>query len=195
MNAIKKIALGLSCTAALSLATLSTQAADYVIDTKGAHASVNFAIQHLGYSWLTGRFNTFSGDFSYDAAKPEASKIKVTIDMASIDSNHAERDKHIRSSDFLNTDKNKEAVFESTGVANVKDEGFDLNGNLTMNGTTKPITIAVTKVGEGKDPWGGYRVGFSGAITIKPSEWGYTYNLGPASETVKLWLNVEGIRK
>ncbi|AFV00134.1 YceI family protein [Simiduia agarivorans] len=196
MNAVKKIALGLSCTAALALATLPAQAADYVIDTKGAHASVNFAIQHLGYSWLTGRFNTFSGDFSYDAAKPEASKINVTIDMASIDSNHAERDKHIRSSDFLNTDKNKQAVFESTGITNVtKDGGFDLNGNLTMNGATKPITIAVTKVGEGKDPWGGYRVGFSGEITIKPSEWGYTYNLGPASETVKLWLNVEGIRK
>lgn len=195
MNALKKIAFGLSCSAALSLATLPAQAADYVIDTKGAHASVNFAIQHLGYSWLTGRFNSFAGDFSYDAAKPEASKIKVTIDMASIDSNHAERDKHIRSSDFLNTDKNKEAVFESTSVTNVKEGGFDLNGNLTMNGTTKPITIAVTKVGEGKDPWGGYRAGFSGEITIKPSEWGYTYNLGPASETVKLWLNVEGIRK
>ena len=195
MNVIKHLALGLSASAAIALTSLPTHAADYVIDTQGAHANVNFAIQHLGYSWLTGRFNTFSGDFSYDAAKPEASKIKVIIDLASIDSNHAERDKHVRSSDFLNTDKNKEAVFESTGVANVKDEGFDLNGNLTMNGTTKPITIAVTKVGEGTDPWGGYRVGFSGQITIKPSEGGYTYNLGPASETVKLWLNVEGIRK
>lgn len=191
----KLLCRGLLAAAGLWLAATSAQAADYVIDTKGAHASVNFAIQHLGYSWLTGRFNEFSGEFSYDAAKPEASKINVEINVASVDSNHAERDKHIRSKDFLNTDKHPTATFVSTGVKNASADKFDLEGNLTFNGVTKPITIAVSKVGEGKDPWGGYRAGFSGEITLKPSEFGLTYNLGPASETVKLWLNVEGIKK
>ena len=195
MKPSKKLGLGLMAAASIWLAASSAQAADYVIDTKGAHASVNFAIQHLGYSWLTGRFNEFSGEFSYDAAKLEASKINVEINMASVDSNHAERDKHIRSEDFLNTSKHGKTTFVSTGIKNASADKFDVEGNLTFNGVTKAITIAVTKVGEGKDPWGGYRAGFSGEITIKPSEFGLTYNLGPASETVRLWLNVEGIRK
>ena len=76
-------------------------AADYVIDNKGAHASVNFKVSHLGYSFIKGRFNTFEGDFSYDPANISASKVEVTIDTTSLDSNHAERDKHIRSSDLL----------------------------------------------------------------------------------------------
>src|SRR3546814_506773 len=77
-------------------------AADYAIDTKGQHAFVNFKISHLGYSWLWGTFKEFDGGFSFDAEQPEASKVKVTLQTASIDSNHAERDKHLRSDDFLN---------------------------------------------------------------------------------------------
>lgn len=180
---------------ALGLTAVSAQAAEYVIDTKGAHASVNFTIQHLGYSWLTGRFNDFSGEFSYDPAKPEASKINVLINVASVDSNHAERDKHLRSKDFLNTEVNPTATFVSTAVKNVAADKFDVEGNLTLNGVSKPITIEATKVGEGKDPWGGYRAGFSGVVVLKLSDFGITYNLGPASETVKLWLNVEGVKK
>lgn len=89
---MKKLTLALA--AALSLST--AHAADYVIDSKGAHASINFKIQHLGYSWLTGRFNDFEGTFSYDDSMPSKAKIMVTIDTDSIDSNHAERDKHLK---------------------------------------------------------------------------------------------------
>jgi len=77
-------------------------AADYAIDTKGQHAFVNFKISHLGYSWLWGTFKEFDGSFSFDAEQPEASRVNVTLQTASIDSNHAERDKHLRSDDFLN---------------------------------------------------------------------------------------------
>ncbi|MBB3169547.1 YceI family protein [Simiduia aestuariiviva] len=181
--------------ASLWLAATGAHAADYVIDSKGAHASVNFAIQHLGYSWLTGRFNTFEGSFSYDAEKPAESQVNVTIDTQSVDSNHAERDKHLRSKDFLNADKHPKATFVSTKVSNVKDGGFELAGNLTLNGVTKPVTINVTKVGEGKDPWGGYRAGFSGETKLNLKDFNINYNLGPASESVKLWLNVEGVRQ
>lgn len=169
-------------------------AADYVIDTKGAHASIEFRISHLGTSWLTGRFNTFEGEFSYDAENPAASKINVDIDVTSFDSNHAERDKHIRGDEYLYVDKYPKANFKSTSFT-PNAEGGVMKGMLTLYGTTKEIEIDVKKVGEGKDPWGGYRAGFSGTTEIKPADFGMTFNLGPASKVVYLDLNVEGIRK
>ena len=105
-------AAALAC-AAMALAAPAS-AADYVIDTKGGHASINFKIPHLGFSWLTGRFDTFSGTFTYDDKKPEASKVSVEIDTTSLNSNHAERDKHLRSADFLDAAKFPKATFVST---------------------------------------------------------------------------------
>jgi len=154
---MKKYLLAASLAA---LMTIPAQAADYVIDTKGAHAFVQFKISHLGYSWLYGRFNTFSGDFSYDAEKLTEAKIQLTIDTSSVDSNHAERDKHLRSADFLNVSKHPQASFVSTKIVAKTANMFDLHGNLTLNGVTKPVVIAAEKLGEGKDPWGGYRAGF-----------------------------------
>ena len=177
------------------LAAPALQAAEYEIDTQGAHAFVQFKISHLGYSWLYGRFNTFKGNFSYDAAKLADSKIQLEIDTKSIDSNHAERDKHLRSPDFLNVDKHGKASFVSSKVVPKEGANFDLIGNFTLNGVTKEITIAATKTGEGKDPWGGYRAGFEGKTSINLSDYGIKNILGPASETVHLDLVVEGVRK
>lgn len=188
------LALAVSSIGVMSLPALAD---NYVIDTKGAHASINFSIKHLGYSVLTGRFDKFDGEFSYDPAKPEASTINVTIDTSSINSNHAERDKHLRSADFLNVDKFPKATFVSKSIkvdADDKDE-FDIIGDLTLNGVTKSVTIEVEKVGEGKDPWGGYRAGFSGDTEIKLKDFNIKMDLGPASQTVKLELEVEGVKK
>jgi polyisoprenoid-binding protein YceI len=180
----------------VSLMGLPAQADNYTIDTKGAHASINFSIKHLGYSVLTGRFDTFSGDFTYDPAKPEASAINVTIDTSSVNSNHAERDKHLRSKDFLNVEKFPQSTFVSKKVVVGKDKNsFDLVGDFTLNGITKSITIATKKVGEGKDPWGGYRAGFEGTTELTLKDFNIVFPLGPASETVKLSLNVEGLKK
>ena len=180
----------------LGVVSLPSLADNYTIDTKGAHASINFAIKHLGYSVLTGRFDTFSGDFSYDTAKVEASTINVTIDTNSVNSNHAERDKHLRSKDFLNVEKFPKATFVSKKVVAGKDkDSFDLVGDFTLNGVTKSITIAAKKVGEGKDPWGGYRAGFEGTTELALKDYNIVFPLGPASETVKLSLNVEGVKK
>ncbi|MDP5191968.1 YceI family protein [Rheinheimera baltica] len=189
---MKKLFLAASLAA---LMTLPAQAADYVIDTQGAHAFVQFKISHLGYSWLYGRFNTFSGDFSYDAAKLAESKIQLTIDTSSVDSNHAERDKHLRSADFLNVGKHPKATFVSTKVVEKDNNNFDLYGNLTLNGVTKEVVIAAEKTGEGKDPWGGYRAGFSGTTTLTLKDFAISMDLGPASATVQMELSVEGIRK
>ncbi|HTF97622.1 MAG TPA: YceI family protein [Cellvibrio sp.] len=193
---LKKSLLALAVSS-IGVVSIPAMADTYVIDTKGAHASINFAIKHLGYSVLTGRFDKFEGEFTYDPAKPEASTINVTIDTTSVNSNHAERDKHLRGDDFLNVAKFPKATFVSKSVkvdGDDKDE-FDLIGDLTLNGVTKSVTIEVEKVGEGKDPWGGYRTGFSGETEIKLKDFNIKMDLGPASQTVKLELEVEGIKK
>lgn len=193
---LKKSLLTLAVSS-IGLLSLPSLADTYSIDTKGAHASINFAIKHLGYSVLTGRFDKFDGEFSYDPAKPEASSVSVTIDTTSVNSNHAERDKHLRSDDFLNVEKFPSATFVSKSIVLDGDdkEEFDIVGDLTLNGVTKSITIEVEKIGEGKDPWGGYRAGFSGETEIKLKDFNIKMDLGPASQTVKLELEVEGIKK
>ena len=170
-------------------------AADYAIDKEGQHAFVNFKISHLGYSWLWGTFNDFDGDFSFDAAKPEESKVNVTLKTASVDTNHAERDKHLRSDDFLNVAKHPTATFESTSVKSTGEGTADITGNLTLNGVTKPVVIASTFIGEGQDPWGGYRAGFSGSTKLKLKDFDIQKDLGPASQEVELIISVEGVRQ
>ena len=167
----------------------------YAIDTKGAHAFILFRIQHLGYSWLSGRFNTFSGSFDYDEKNPEKASVQVEIETASIDSNHAERDKHLRGEDFLHVDKYPKARFESTAFEEKGDGTAVLRGNLTLHGVTKPVTIEVEHIGHGPDPWDGYRRGFEGTTRIALADYGITYNLGPKSREVELTLSVEGIRQ
>ncbi|KFX70587.1 hypothetical protein TMS3_0101205 [Pseudomonas taeanensis MS-3] len=173
----------------------SAMAADYAIDTEGQHAFVNFKISHLGYSWLYGSFKDFDGSFSFDEKNPEASKVNVTLNTKSVDTNHAERDKHIRSGDFLNVDKHPTATFASTAVKSTGEGTADISGNLTLNGVTKPVVIAATFIGQGDDPWGGYRAGFSGSTTLKLKDFDIQKDLGPASQEVELIISVEGVRQ
>ncbi|MEN8179388.1 MAG: YceI family protein [Pseudomonadota bacterium] len=186
---------GLLAASLLSLSSLSLQAEDYMIDTKGAHAFIQFKIAHLGYSWLLGRFNNFSGEFSYDEKNPAAAKVNVDIDVTSIDSNHAERDKHLRGEDFLDVKNHPKASFMSTGYKDLGDGKGELKGDLTLHGVTKPLTIAVSHVGHGDDPWGGYRRGFQGQTNLTLADFGINYNLGSASKEVELYLSIEGVRK
>lgn len=165
----------------------------YQVDSQGMHASINFKIQHLGYSWIVGRFDSFKGEFTYDNADVKNSKVSIQIDTQSINTNHAERDKHLRSKDFLNVGKFPEARFVSTNITE-QDGTLLVTGELTLNGTTKAINIESTKVGEGKDPWGGYRAGFSGTTQIKMADYGITYDLGSASANVIFELHLEGIQ-
>jgi polyisoprenoid-binding protein YceI len=180
----------------LSLAlSASVSASDYKIDIPGMHAAVQFKISHLGTSWLMGRFDKFDGSFSYDANNPNDSKISMVVDTKSVNTNHAERDVHLRAENLLDTDKYPQATFSS--------ESFDLNsegngtvtGKFTLHGVEKTVTMAITKVGEGKDPWGGYRVGFEGTMNIKLADYGITRNLGKASETLELYVAIEGKRQ
>ncbi len=190
---LKKSLLALS-TAAMLLSAGNAVAADYKIDTQGQHAFVQFRIQHLGYSWLYGTFRDFDGSFTFDEADPSKDKVNVTIDTGSVDTNHAERDKHLRSADFLNASKFPKATFVSTGVKKDGDE-LDITGDLTLNGVTKPVTLEAKKLGEGKDPWGGYRAGFEAETTLTLKDFNIKSDLGPASQQVQLMISVEGIRQ
>ncbi len=183
---------------ALSLSAVGlsvpAMAADYVIDTKGAHAFINFKVSHLGYSWVHGNFADFSGSFSYDENNPSAAKVDVTIKTASVDSHHAERDKHLRSGDFLAVKEFPEARFVSTNIESIDDKNAKITGNFTLKGISKELVIDAVKIGEGDDPWGGYRAGFTGTTELKLADFNMM-NLGPASTTVYLTLEVEGIRQ
>ena len=185
----------LSVAAALFAAPAPLAAADFDIDSKGAHASINFRIKHLGFSWLAGRFDTFTGGFSFDDKSPDKSSVKVEIDTASVNSNHAERDKHLRSPDFLDVAKFPKATFMSKSVTPKAGGKATIVGDLTLHGVTKEVAIEAETIGGGADPWGGVRQGFSGVTTLKLADFAISQDLGPASKDVELTLNVEGIRK
>ncbi|MEB0076798.1 YceI family protein [Pseudomonas sp. CCI3.2] len=187
---------------ALGTALLSAgqaMAADYKVDKEGQHAFINFKISHLGYSFIYGTFKDWDGTFSFDAAKPEDSKISISLKTASVFTNQAERDKHISSADFLDVAKYPEAKFVSTSVKTTGKDAdgkvtADVTGDLTLHGVTKSVVVKATFLGEGKDPWGGYRAGFAGTTTINRSDFGKMMNLGPASESMELIISFEGIQ-
>ncbi|WP_434655022.1 YceI family protein [Pseudomonas sp. R3-56] len=191
---LKKTLAALAIGSAL-LSAGQAMAADYVVDKEGQHAFVDFKISHLGYSYITGTFKDIDGKFSFDAAKPEASKIEFNVNTASVFTNHAERDKHIASADFLNASKFGKATFVSTSVKSTGANTADVTGDLTLLGVTKPVVVKATFLGEGKDPWGGYRAGFEGTTTIKRSDFGKQKDLGPKSDVVELYVTFEGVQQ
>jgi len=181
--------LGLVMTVSILFST-PLMAVDYVIDTKGQQASVIFKASHLWYSYIIGRFNDFEGNFSHDASNPSASNVSVTIDVSSLDTNHAERDKHLRGKDFLEVSKYPTITFESTGYV-AASSGDKLQGDLSFHGVTKAITIDVNHIGEGPDPWNGYRSGFEGDVTLSASDYGLPDWVG----NIEVSVIVEGIRQ
>ncbi len=175
--------------------TAPANAADYVIDSKGAHASINFRVKHLGFSWLVGRFDTFTGTFSFDDKAIDKSAVNVEIDTASVNSNHAERDKHLRSADFLDVAQFPKATFVSKSVKSSGDGKATIIGDLTLRGVTKEVAIDAVTIGGGADPWGGQRQGFEGTTKFALTDFGIPKDLGPASKEVELTLHVEGVKK
>jgi polyisoprenoid-binding protein YceI len=182
-----------------ALLSANVMAADYTVDKTGQHAFVDFKISHLGYSYITGTFKDIDGTFSFDAAKPEDSKIEFNVNTASVFTNNAERDKHISSKDFLKVADFPKATFKSTSVKTTGKNAdgkvtADVTGDLTIAGVTKPIVVKATFLGEGKDPWGGYRAGFEGTTSIKRSDFGKMMDLGPQSDAVDLYVTFEGVK-
>ncbi len=178
----------------LTTATFAS-AEKYTVDTKGAHAFVQFKIKHLGFSWLYGRFDSFSGEFEYDQTKPNSASIQMSVDTGSVNSNHVARDKHLRGDDFLNVSANPTATFSSTSFTEGENGSGTMKGNLTLNGVTKEVDLNVTFIGGGKDPWGGERRGYEAVADLKLSEFKIKKSVGGSFEELTLVVSVEGIKQ
>lgn len=155
----------------MTTATLP-QTGTWTIDP--AHTVVGFTAKHLMVSKVRGSFKSFSGTIT--VAEPiEESSIEVSIDAASIDTGTADRDNHIRSADFLDIENHRELTFKSTAVREVGSQ-FEVDGELTIIGVAKPVTLAVEFDGTATDPWGNTKAAFSATTTINREEWGLSWN-------------------
>ena len=173
-------------------------AATYALDHD--HTSISFKIRHL-FSNVRGSFREFEGTVEYEPGKPETWKTNATIQAASIDTQVAARDKHLRSKDFFDVENYPTITFKSTKVADATETGGKLEGLLTIHGVEKPVVLDLEIHGAGKDPWGNVRAGFTATAKINRKDFGLTWN--EAVETgqwlvgdeVEISLEVEGILK
>ena len=144
-----------------------------------AHSTVEFAVKHMMFTTVRGRFKTFEGSIQIDEQHPDRSRVEVTIDAASIDTGAPDRDAHLRSADFLDVEQHPKMIFTSSRVDGVhKKEGdrFKVAGELEIRGTRMPVTLDVTFEGLGTDPWGKQRAGFAARTEIDRREWGLRWN-------------------
>ena len=176
----------------------SVWAATYNIDPD--HTSITFKIRHL-FSNVTGTFNQFEGKIIYHPDKPEEWKATATIQAESIDTRVPQRDKHLKSKDFFDVEKFPTLTFESTKVTDLAGSTAKLHGNLTIHGVTKEVVLDLDIHGDGKDPWGNVRAGFTAATKINRKDFGLNWNEVVESgkllvgEEVEITLEVEGIQE
>lgn len=144
-----------------------------------AHTAVEFAVKHMMFTTVRGRFKDVKGTIEVDEQNPDASHVEVEIAAASIDTGVADRDAHLRSADFLNVEEQPSLTFRSKrveGAMKKKGDKFKLIGDLTIRGTTMEVTLDCTYEGTGKDPWGGTRFGVRATTTIDRRDWGLKWN-------------------
>ncbi|MCP4469550.1 MAG: polyisoprenoid-binding protein [Gammaproteobacteria bacterium] len=165
------------------------QAADYTIDP--GHTYVSFAINHLGFSTMRGKFDRQSGSMHYDPAGKKAS-VTVEIDAASIDTGHDKRDAHLRAPDFLNAVENPTITFESTAVTWSGDKLASVSGDLTILGVSKPVTLEIIAMNCGTHPFNKKQIcGFDATASIKRSDFGVNYGLPAIGEVLDLQIEIE----
>ena len=140
-----------------------------------SHTTVEFSAKHMMFTTVKGRFANVEGTISLDGDSPAAASVDVTMEAASIDTRNEQRDGHLKSADFLDAANYPAVTFRSTKIEGGKDS-FTLTGDLTIRGTTRPITLDVTFEGQGIDPWGGERRGFSATGSFDRREFGLTWN-------------------
>ena len=167
------VRLGVALAAAVSLASPALAAETYQFDK--SHTTVGFQVRHI-FTMLGGKFQDFSGTIRVDRAKPENSTVEFTVQVASINTNDPKRDEHLKSPDFFDVAKYPTITFKSTSVKPSGDNAYQVTGDLTMRGVTKSITIPVTFLGEGKDPWGNEKMGFETSTTLNRKDYGINWN-------------------
>lgn len=145
----------------------------YSIDK--SHSEVTFQVRHL-ITKVRGSFSDFSGTIEFDAADPARSKVNVSIQASSIDTNEPNRDTHLKSDDFFAADKYPTLTFVSTSITSKGDNLYHVEGDLTIRGVSKHIVLPVTHLGTAKDPWGNEKVAFEAETTINRKDFGLNWN-------------------
>lgn len=192
-NSIASAALALVFALASTPASAEVAAAgSYKIDPD--HTTVLFTVSHLGTSNLVGRFNTVAGDMIFNPNGD--SKVEVTIQTNSVDTNHEKRDVHLRGPDFFNVKQYPTMKFVSDKVSyNGKGEPVSVSGKLSLHGKTRNVTLDVKPVGAGKDPWGGYRAGYDATASVKRSDFDMNFMPGGIGEDISIKLYIEAIKQ
>ena len=150
---------------------MTTQA--WKIDAQ--HSGVHFSVRHMVVSKVRGRFSKFEGDITFNEAQPEDSKVNVTIDASSIDTNVQQRDDHLRSPDFFDVAKYPTVTFSSTKIEKGS-HGYQVHGDLTLHGVTRSVVLDAEFLGTGKDPWGNVKAGFSAKGSLDRKDYGLNWN-------------------
>ena len=169
----------------------------YKIDP--SHTSILFSVSHSGISYTYGFFRQASGGYLVDKANPANCQFRMTIQADSLDTNNAERDKHLRNGDFFNTQLFPTITFESTRCALVDSPDnsivYQVTGNLTIHGVTRQVTLPVRMLGEGKGPQGDQRSGFLCQAELKRSDFGMNKWLEVVGDAVGVTVSFEGIQQ
>ncbi|MDG0795067.1 YceI family protein [Cohnella ginsengisoli] len=164
------------------------------------HSSVEFSVAHLMISRIKGVFEQFQADISFDPEAPASMGIQASIEANSITTRQPQRDAHLRSEDFFHAEKYPVIAFQSTGCVPIGDRQFELAGDLTLHGVTRPVTFHAVLAGFNNDPRGRERVGFHATASIERQEFGLTFN-SPletggivVGNEVKIELYIEAIK-
>ncbi|HEX8780981.1 MAG TPA: YceI family protein [Nocardioides sp.] len=169
----------------------------YTLDP--SHSRVGFVARHAMVTKVRGAFGDFAGTANVDVENPSASSVDLTIQVASIDTGSADRDGHLKSSDFFDVETYPTIRFVSTDVARDGDE-WTIAGDLTIKDVTKPVTVVFTEGGAATDPFGNERIGFEGSVVVNRKDWGLTWNAALetggvlVSEKVTLEFDISAIK-
>ncbi|WP_066056147.1 YceI family protein [Robertmurraya korlensis] len=148
--------------------------AKWAVDT--AHSNVDFSIKHMMIAKTNGAFHAFDAEIEADPTDLTTANIVFNVDVASIDTRNEDRDNHLRSADFFDVENYPTMTFKSTSIERKDEDEYNVTGDFTLHGVTKSETFVVTYEGQGKDPWGNEKVGFSAEGTVNRSDYGLTWN-------------------
>ena len=167
----------------------------YEIDT--THSMIIFRAKHNGVSYNYGRFNEFTGEIMINAIAVPESMVEFEVKAASVDTGNEKRDQHLRSSDFFSAKQFPLITFKSTKVSakEGKEDILEVTGDLELHGVKKSITVDVEVTGRAKGKEGESLIGFESTFTIKRSEFGMTYGMGPVSDDIRLTVSIEAKHK
>jgi len=179
-------------TALTVLPVSAALAENYTVDP--AHTYVSFAVNHLGFSTMRGKFNKQSGTLTYDPATKKAS-VMIEIDASSIDTGHTKRDEDLSSPDFLNVVENPTITFKSTKTSWNGNKLATVTGDLTILGVSKPVTLNVTSINCGQHPfYKKYVCGFDAEASIKRTDFGVNYGMPAIGEILSLNIELEAFK-